>query len=1172
MVLQYLQQSWCTINAMKRAESKANRLLQIETLLLAHPEGLTQAEIARKLQVDRSTINRYLADLPGSIYIDEDDGDKLKIDRNADLINVTLNLHEAMALHLASRLIATRMDRKNPNAASALRKLSSSMERWADRISGHIRIAADMMDDESQKDDPNYIRILELVTECWANLRKVKIWHRSDRMGKVFTYTVSPYFIEPYAIGQTTQLIGFSEPPGALRTYKIERIERAEKTNEEYMIPETFDPRILLADAWGIWYSEDEAVHVTLRFTPRVANRVKESRWHHSQQIHDQQDGSLLWQADIATPKEMLPWIRGWGSDCEVLEPTWLREKLLKEVQKMARVYGVGEVILKDNLIAHVRKNGEEQSLFTHLTETSEWAGKFAGKVGLQEIGKIMGLMHDFGKASKDFQDYLHSATGKINPDEDEYVDYKAKKGKIDHSTAGAQLIYTKLVEKGQIDKVLAQYLALAIVSHHSGLIDCLKPDGFYEFYRRITKDTNLTNLNEARGKLSNIEKQIDELLEQPIAQKLYNKLESMKGSTKISKPVLAFKYGLLARFMLSCLLEADRLNTADFEHPGNAAIRNYGNYISWEILCERLEMKYRKYHQETAQMKPGRALEVNKVRAQVAQACLDAAKKPKGIYQLTVPTGGGKTEASLRFALHHVHEYRMDRIFYIVPYITIIEQNADMIRKILEPVNEKGKVVLEHHSNFIPEDDTRYRYNLLSENWDAPIVFTTQVQFLESLFGSGTRDARRMHQLANSVIIFDEVHTIPVKIIHMFSAALRFLTNDCGSTVVLCTATQPPLDNLFNEYRKLTIEPDYKIIHNETELFQKLKRVEVNDERKPGGWDNSEIADLADKALREKGSVLIVVNTRASAKNLYEEIKSRHLTTTIYHLSTNMCPEHRSNVLEDEIKPKLKKGEPVICVSTQLIEAGVNIDFGAVIRSLAGLDSIVQSAGRCNRHGLRENTGSVWVVNIKEENLDRLRDIRIGSDHSQRILDDFKNAAYSFEDDRIGLLAITAYYSSYYSSQKDKMNFPVGPNSSVGRNDDLFNLLSINDLSFENYKTVDKEFPDILLRQSFRTANSEFHVMDSPSRGVVVPYRDGAKIIIELCGAYELDKQWKLLKQAQRYSVNLFDHQMKKLLEAGVIREAQEGAGIYYLDKQYYSNEYGWSENPVSGMDTLLE
>lgn len=828
---------------------------------------------------------------------------------------------------------------------------------------------------------------------------------------------------------------------------------------------------------------------------------------------------------------------------------------------------------IKSNLIAHIRKsNKSRQSLVEHLEKTAEYSEKFATKIELPEIGKIMGLLHDFGKASNKYQNYLCTNEGLINPDEDGY-DTESKRGDIDHSTAGAQLIYKKLTERGQEGKILAQFLALAIASHHSGLIDCLKPDGFNEFERRITKNDNQSHLSEARRKLPNIEKRLDEILEQRIEEQFTKKIfEEMRESTDNSRLNLVFRQGLLSRFLLSCLLEADRLNTADFEHPENEEIRNYGKYIPWDMLIERLEAKYEEYVRKMALMPPGRALEVNQLRAQVAQACLDMTKKPKGIYQLTVPTGGGKTEASLRFALHHAREHKMERVFYIVPYITIIDQNADKVRDILERTNERGKVVLEHHSNFVPPDDTRCRHNLLAENWDAPIVFTTQVQFLEALFSDGTRDARRMHQLANSVIIFDEVQTIPIKITHLFATALRFLTHDCGATVVLCTATQPPLDKLQNEYRRLTIEPEYKIIQNEEELFQKLKRVEVNDGRKPGGLTNTEIADLAVNALCEKGSVLIVVNTRDSAKKLYEEIKGRNLDAALYHLSTNMCPAHRMDVLENKIKPKLKAKEPMICVSTQLIEAGVDIDFGAVIRALAGLDSIAQSAGRCNRHGEREDGGDVLVINPQEENLDPLKDIKVGREQAQRVLDDFRQAPDNFGNDRIGLDAVAAFYNYYYHSQKDKMSYPVDANSSVGRNDDLFNLLSMNNLSTMNYQgTHQGASPDILLRQSFRTANEEFSVIDSLTRGVIVPYEDGYKIITELCGSYCLEKQGILLKKAQRYSINLYDHQFRKLLEAGAIKEIQEEAGIYYLEKIYYSDEFGWNENPIKSMDLLV-
>ena len=904
-------------------------------------------------------------------------------------------------------------------------------------------------------------------------------------------------------------------------------------------------------------------MEVVLRFSPHVARRVQETRWHRSERTEPQPDGSLVWRAQIAEPKEMLPWIRGWGADVEVLGPEGLRGTLEAEVQKMAKVYGVSEMKLQDALIAHRReRDGKEQSLVDHLKGTAELAKCFAGKIGLPELGEVMGLAHDFGKASKEFQDYLKSATGLKNPDEDDYVDYESQKGKIDHSTAGAQLVYEKCTNL-QNGVVMAQFLALAIASHHSGLIDCLTPTGEDNFGRRINKEDSATHLSEASGKLSEIEDDIDKILTPDVVKHFEQKLQSLEEPND-SKETIAFKRGLLARFLLSCLLDADRLNTADFEFPENSVVRSYGNYVPWDELIKRLEKTFNEFAQAVAQTKEGsQARKVYQLRAQVAQACREADTKPKGIYQLTVPTGGGKTLASLRFALHHAKHHKMDRVFYVAPYITIIDQNADTLRTILEPDGERGRVVLEHHSHFVPEEDTRRRHSLLAENWDAPIVCTTQVQFLEALFGAGTRDARRMHQLANAVIILDEVQTIPIKIVHMLNTALRFLAHSCGSTIVLCTATQPPLDQLpDNRYRSLIVQPEQRIIQDETELFSCLKRVEVYDARKDKGMTNDEIVNLARDALNSEGSVLIVVNTRAMARTLYEQIKAQHLAST-YHLSTNMCPAHRMDVL-NTIKAKLAAKEPVICVSTQLIEAGVDIDFGAVIRSLAGLDSIAQSAGRCNRHGLREKPGQVWIVNPQQEDLDQLPDIKIGRDQTQRVLDEFES-----RKDFIGLEAINTYYGYYYSLRKDEMDYPVHskPKSTVGRDDTLFRLLSTNKLSVKSYCSIHKEDPPFLLKQSFQSAAREFYVIDSPTIGVIVPYgNEGDTIIDALRSASEINNRVKLLRQAQRFSVSLFQHQFEKLRQSGAIYETE--AGICYLDKRYYSNEFGWSHELVNDMD----
>jgi len=332
---------------MNRAEEKAQRLLQIERLLWAHPEGLTRAEIARRLGVNRSTITKYLDQdqLPKGIYEDDLDGNKLKMDRNADLTKTSFSLHEVLAIHLATRLLATCTDKQSPHAASALRKLGIALQRLDKNVSDHLLRSADVMDEEAAFRDPVYLDVLEKLTEAWSAGRKVRISYQKPG-GRITEYTFSPYFIEPYAVGQAAHVIGWREPveagvtiqPG-LRTLKIERIRAAQITYERYEIPADFDPLALLRDAWGIWYSDERPVEVVLRFHPRVALRVRETRWHASQQIEDAADGYLIWRGRIAEPQEMLPWIRGWGADCEVLAPAELRENLAAEARRLAAVY-----------------------------------------------------------------------------------------------------------------------------------------------------------------------------------------------------------------------------------------------------------------------------------------------------------------------------------------------------------------------------------------------------------------------------------------------------------------------------------------------------------------------------------------------------------------------------------------------------------------------------------------------------------------------------------------------------------------------------------------------------------------------------------------------------------------------------------------------------------------
>lgn len=818
--------------------------------------------------------------------------------------------------------------------------------------------------------------------------------------------------------------------------------------------------------------------------------------------------------------------------------------------------------------IAHRRiKDGEIQSLAIHLKEVSRKTGEFASKVGMKEQGKLIGLLHDIGKASQEFEKYIKSAVGLINPDEDDYVDAAGKKGKVDHSTAGAQLIYRNLADKGSEGLFAAQVLSLCLSSHHSGLIDCITPEGTDAYSRRMNKREDKSHINEVIGKLSEEAREsiTSQLQSKEFLQNLIDSFRALKSAVD-SYETLAFKYGMMVRFLFSCLIDSDRLNTADFETQGTAKSRNYGVYESWHVLITRLSKKLECFD----------STGINAERQKISQACYVFFDKPKGLYQLTVPTGGGKTLASLRFALNHAARHHMERIIYVLPYTTIIDQNAEEIRKILEDKDKKGKylnrVVLEHHSNLMPDQETA-RQKVLSENWDAPVVLTTNVQVLEALFGSGTRGARRMHQLANAVIIFDEIQTLPVKCVQLFNTAVNFLVNNCGSTVVLCTATQPLLDKIEPKSRALLITAEQQMAPNARQLFDDMKRVEVYDRTKIGGWTNDEIKELAWRKVAKSGSVLIVVNTKIAARKIYDLCKSIS-NVKVYHLSTHMCPAHRLDVL-NKVKKCLdpKDPKPVICVSTQLIEAGVDISFGSVIRFLAGLDSIVQAAGRCNRHNEQYPAmGEVLIINPAEENITELEDIRIGKEITERLLGEYKENPECFGNNLIGLEAMERYYQYYFYQRAKEMKYLVSSNSIVGRADDIFNLLSGNTLSVAEYKRVnDNKEPDIPLRQSFMSAAKSFEVIETIARGIIVPYgKEGKELISKLCSVVEIDKQYKLLRRAQRYSVNVFPNVLEKLQNLGAVHEAQKESGVLYLGDQYYSDKFGLSETLVKEMEFI--
>ncbi len=831
-----------------------------------------------------------------------------------------------------------------------------------------------------------------------------------------------------------------------------------------------------------------------------------------------------------------------------------------------------GRMVINNQYIAHIReKDGDIQPLVDHLREVGDLAREFAQKINTPLAGNLLGLLHDFGKFSVAFQNYINSAQGRIQPDEDDFVDAKALKGKIDHSSAGAQLIWHRLPKFGNHGKgeFAAQILALCIASHHSGLINCIDKEANNTFSKRMGKADEQTHLCEC---LDNAESEllstVNSLVNQGLVKEIFCKLKDLIDFSNIKEQkfskIDAFSLGIFTRFLFSCLVDADRLNSAEFETPIRKQQRlSRQAWLNWDTAIDRLESHLGQFEQS----KP-----IDEIRRKISDNCKQRAHDPQGIYSLTVPTGGGKTLASLRYALHHARKHSLERIIYIIPYTSIIEQNAQAVREVLEQQADLHPWVLEHHSNIEPEHQT-WHSKLVTENWDAPIVFTTMVQFLETLFSGGTRGVRRMHQLAKSVLIFDEIQTLPINCVHLFCNTLNFLKQHAKTTALLCTATQPLLDDLrFENKGQLLMAENAELVNDIQQLFIDLTRVQINDRIKVGGWTCEEIKQLTLERFNEFNSCLIIVNTKQWAQDLYQACMNDVDKNAIFHLSTSLYPAHRKAKL-DAIRDRLSQGLPVLCISTQLIEAGVDISFGAVIRFLAGLDSIAQAAGRCNRHGeLKDKNGvsikgQVDVINPDSEPVELLKNIQVGKEKTQRVFTEIGSQAELLSPE-----TMQRYFQYYFYDRSEEMDYPVSAKDHAPEQT-LLNLLSQNSLNTnaDERRRIGK-LP--LMRHSFMDAGKLFKAIDAPTQAVVVQHGKGKELVAELCRlAKEFEPQayYKTLKEAQQYSVNVFPNVWRKLLEAGAVYETQPGEGVYFLYEAHYSEKFGVSVEMVGKMDNLI-
>ena len=820
--------------------------------------------------------------------------------------------------------------------------------------------------------------------------------------------------------------------------------------------------------------------------------------------------------------------------------------------------------------IAHVRKSdGQPQSLQTHLTETAEIAKLLAAKLDLDQAGELLGLMHDFGKYSQKFQNYISRVNNiGFNFDQDDEDSFKGG----DHSTAGAQWVYRelrksdksnkhgdKIKDKG-IGELCGQILGLCIASHHGeGLIDCLDDGGNAVWKKRFEKADELTHLAECEQKADEVVKQkAEKLAGENLIRSLLNAVKPILSDQATNNKIKEFYLGCLTRFLFSCLIDADRINSSDFEREAQKEVRRLAEKPDWQSAIDKLEAKLAGFENRYP---------IDEIRRRISDDCLKRAADSQGIYTLTVPTGGGKTLASLRYALHHAQKHNLDRIIYIIPYTSIIDQNAQAVREILGE-----DWVLEHHSNLEPEKQS-WQDKLLSENWDKPIVFTTMVQFLDAWFGGGTRGARHIHPMTNAVLIFDEIQTLPVKCVHLFCNVLNWLTIFGKSTAVLCTATQPLLGESglqnFPEGKResiaarglLRLPENAEIMgkHQDLDkLFADLSRVEIRFNEKAGGWNVAEAGAFLLEQFQTTPSCLFIVNTKKWAQELYQYCQRQNVPPeALFHLSTNQCAAHRKAIF-DTIKARLKNGKPVICISTQLIEAGVDISMACVIRALGGLDSIAQAAGRCNRHGEKEGKGQVWVLNLQEQDFTRiLPDIQAGKTHAERVFRDFAG------QDILQPEAMERYFEYYFYQRSDEMSYSV-KNSTTGS---LLDWLSDNARNPYGEKNNKRSKPLPLLMQSFKSAGRVFQTIDAPTHAVIVPYGEGVELIAKLCGEWDPKEMYDAKKKAQRYSVNVFPKVWDKLQKENALHETIEGSGIYYLKERYYNDEFGLSLDETSEM-----
>ena len=567
------------------------------------------------------------------------------------------------------------------------------------------------------------------------------------------------------------------------------------------------------------------------------------------------------------------------------------------------------------HMIAHIKELNPEikQSVLDHLKGTAQIAKTLGSSFGMGYLCYLTGLCHDIGKWRQAFKDYITEAvSGKTS---------KAK-GSVNHSSAGAIFIYRRYYKGTLVQKLTAQLICTAILSHH-GLNDCMTPDGKNHFQERIDKLDNLdyeevmNNLESSSISMEDIDHVFDQAMEEVrLIRKEFLKYQLSE----------LFSNGLLERMLLSVLIDADRLDTARFQEDRKDTIELDFDYKLWNELSDNLENYIKGFNPDNKKTEG-----IASIREQISDVCLKFADRPEGIYRLAVPTGGAKTLSSMRYAVNHARIYKKRRIFYIAPYLSVLEQNAEVYRSALK----REDMILEHHSNVIrentDEEDYRDQYRHLTENWESPLIFSTFVQFLNTLFDGSTGSVRRFHSLCDSIIIIDEIQSLPINMIYIFNMAMDYLHYICNSTIILCSATQPIIDNKKRVDKPIHLSEPSDIIEDVDGLYRQLKRVRI--EEKKGLLNTEQFRDFVTEVMKDNRDTLVILNTKGAAAKLYQELCSyyRDQEETVVSLSHKNADSHINVNVEfgdeegqipiDEIARKAEEYRPSERVTYKIIQ-----------------------------------------------------------------------------------------------------------------------------------------------------------------------------------------------------------------------------------------------------------